>query len=169
MPIDGAASRSAAARPSTRSSPTAASRSAPARANRHAVRLDAAGEVDVLVEVAERERPRRREHRLPAVQARIARARDGAPACRRAVDEDHVIEQVDRLEAEDERRIAVLLEDHRRRQRRLEAVRGAGANDAAEASQRLAALFGVVRQRIEPPLHGRGRAQPRDDPALRPP
>jgi hypothetical protein len=40
-----------------------------------------------------------------------------------------VIELVDRLEAQDERRIAVLLEDHRGRQRRFQAVRRARAHD----------------------------------------
>ena len=114
------------------------------------VRLDAPGEVDVPLEVAQRQRARRGEDRLAPVQSRVARARDRAPARRRAVDEDHVVEQVDRLEAEDQRRIAVLLEDDGRRERRFEAVRGAGADDAAERSQRLAALLGVVRQRVQP-------------------
>ena len=100
--------------------------------------LDASGEVDVRIEVAERERARRREHRLASVQARIARPRDRSPAARPAIDEDDVIEQVDRLEAEDERRVAVLLEDHRRRQRRLEAVRGASLHHAAKAAERFA-------------------------------
>ena len=99
---------------------------------------DAAGEVDVRIDVAERQRARRGEDRLPAVQARIARARDRSPAAAPPVDEDHVIELVDRLEAEDERRIAVLLEDDGREERRLEAVRAAVADDAAEAAQRRA-------------------------------
>ena len=38
------------------------------------------------------------------------------------VDEDHVIQLVDRLEADDQRRIAVLLEDDGGEQRRLQAV-----------------------------------------------
>ena len=64
-----------------------------------------------------------------------------------------MVEQVDRLEAQDERRIAVLLEDDGRRQRRLEAVRRAVADDAAEAAQRLAAGLGVVGQGVELALH----------------
>ena len=44
------------------------------------VGLDAAGEVDVRLEVAERERARRRKERPPSVQAGIARARDRSPA-----------------------------------------------------------------------------------------
>ena len=117
------------------------------------VRLDAAGEIDVRLDVAERERARRGEERLPAVQSGIARSRDRSPAGAGAIDEDDVIEQVDRLEAEDQRRVAVLLHDHRRRERRLQAVRRAGADHTAKAAQRLAALLGVIGQRIQPLLH----------------
>ena len=77
---------------------------------------DAAGEVDVRIDVTEGERARRREDRFPAVQSGIARARDRAPPAVALVDEDHVIELVDRLEAQDERRITVLFEDHGRRE-----------------------------------------------------
>ena len=77
-----------------------------------------------------------------------------------------MVEQVDRLEAEDERRIAVLLEDDGRRERRLEAMRGARPHDAAEAAERFAALLVVVGQRVQPALHGGRRPQTRDEPAL---
>jgi hypothetical protein len=59
------------------------------------------------------------------VQSRIARSRAPIPIRAAAVHEDHVIEQIDRLEAENERRIAVLFEDDRGRDRRFEAVRRA--------------------------------------------
>ena len=109
------------------------------------VRLDAAGEVDVRLEVAERERAWRRKQRPPPVQARIARARDRSPSGLRSIDEDDVIEQVDRLEAQHERRIAMLLEDHGRRQRGFEAMRRSGPDDAAKAAQRLAARLRCCR------------------------
>src|SRR5438034_5632545 len=114
------------------------------------VRLYAPGEVDVRVEVAEGERARGGEHGLPAMQSRIARPRDRSPSAWSAVDEDDVVEQVDRLEAQDERRVAVLLEDDGGRERGLETVRGATLDDAAKAAQRLAALLVVVRQRVQP-------------------
>ena len=97
----------------------------------------------------------------------IARPRDRSPAAALPVDEDHVIELVDRLEAEDQRRIAVLLEHDRREERRLEAVRAAVADDAAEAAQRRAAArLVVVGQAVQIALHGERRAQPRDQPPL---
>ena len=94
------------------------------------------------------------------------RATDPQP-CGAAIHEDHVIEQVDRLEAQDERRIPVLLEDDRRRQRRFQAMRGAGPDHAAERAQRLAALLVVVGKRVQPALDGVGRPQARDEAALR--
>src|SRR5580765_6927031 len=72
---------------------------------------DTSGEVYVRIRVAERERARSLEHRLAPVQAGIARARDRSPAPAMLVDEDDVIGMVDRLEAQDEWRIPVVLED----------------------------------------------------------
>ena len=91
------------------------------------------------------------------MQARIARARHRSPSTAAPVDEDHVVELVDRLEAQDERRIAVLFEHDGREQRGLEAVRAAMADDAAKASQRGAAgrRLRVVGQAVEEPLDRR--------------
>ena len=80
-----------------------------------------------------------------------------------------MIEQIDRLEAEDQRRIAMLLEDDGRRERGFQAVRGAGADDAAKRSQRLAALFLVVRKIVQPVLDGGRRAQACESRAARRP
>ena len=79
-----------------------------------------------------------------------------------------MIELVDRFEADDERRIAVLLEHRGRKQRRLEAVRGAMPDDAAKAAQRGAARrrLGVVGKRVQVALNRERRAQPRDQPSL---
>jgi hypothetical protein len=68
-----------------------------------------------------------------------SRERATDPQLPLAVDEDHVIELVDRLEAEDERRVAVLLEDDGREQRRLETVR------ARRAGRRRGKLRSVAR------------------------
>ena len=110
-----------------------------------AVAADPAAEVHVRIDVAERQRPRRGEHRPPPVQSGIARAGDRAPAVPAAVDEDDVIEPVDRLEAEEQRRVAVLLERHRGEERRFQAVRGAVRDHAAEGAQRFAAALRCCR------------------------
>ena len=70
---------------------------------------DAAGEIDVRIHVAARERARVGEHRPAAVKARVARPGNRSPASVAPVDEDHVVELVDRFEAEKQRRVAVLL------------------------------------------------------------
>ena len=81
----------------------------------HAVGADPAAEVDVRVDVAERQRAGRRKHRPAAVETGVARAGDRPPAPWSAVDVDDVVEPVDRLEAEQQRRMAVLLERRPRR------------------------------------------------------
>ena len=84
------------------------------------------------------------------------------------VDEDHVIELIDRLEAEHQRRVAVRFEDDGREERRFETVRAAVLDDAAEAAQRRApARLLVVGQRVQVRLHRARRAQPRDRAAAR--
>ncbi len=145
---------------------------------------DASGEVDVLVEVTGGERPRRREDGLSSVQPRIPRPRDGSPEkgsggvfaglLRKPlptpllVHEDDVVELVDRFEADDERRVPVLFEHRRRKQRRLEAMRRPMSDDAAEAAQRRAAgwRLRVVGKRVEVALDGQRRPQPGDEPTL---
>jgi hypothetical protein len=77
-----------------------------------------------------------------------------------------VIKQIDRLEAQNQGRVAVLLEDDGGRERGFEAVRGAGAHHAAERPQSLATCFLVVRQVVQPALHRGGCAQARDDTPL---
>ena len=62
----------------------------------------------------------------------------------------------------------MLFENHRRKQRRLQAMRRAVADDAAKAAQRgAAARFVVVWQVIEEALHLKGSAKPGEDTALR--
>ena len=79
-----------------------------------------------------------------------------------------MIELVDRLEAENERRIAVLFEDDGGKERGFEAVRAAVPHHAAKAAERRAfrLRFRVVGQPIQIALHVEGRAQARDQPAL---
>ena len=79
-----------------------------------------------------------------------------------------MIQFVDRFEADDERRVAMLLEHSRRKKRSLETMRRAMADDAAKTAQRCAAgrRLGVVRKRVQVLLNGERRAQPRDEPAL---
>ena len=61
----------------------------------------------------------------------------------------------------------MLLEDGGRRQRRLEAVRGAVPHDAAKGPQRFAVPLVVIGERVEPALDRDGRAQPGDHAPLR--
>jgi hypothetical protein len=131
-----------------------------------AVAADPAGQVDVGIDIAQGQVAQPAEQRLAAMQPGVTRARDRAPAARAAIDEDHVIELVDRLEAHHERRVAALLENGCRRQRRFHAVRHAVPDDAAEAALRGAALFGVVGQGVQPRLHRRGRAERVDNSSL---
>src|SRR2546427_10766488 len=49
-----------------------------------------------------------RSNRLAAEQARVTGLRDGAPPPVLAVEEEHVVEVVDRLEVEEERRVSPL-------------------------------------------------------------
>ena len=78
-----------------------------------------------------------------------------------------MIELVDRLEAEDERRIAVLFEHDRREQRGFETMRAAAAERRREAAQRRAAVrLLVVGKRVEIPLNRSRRSEARDQPSL---
>ena len=62
----------------------------------------------------------------------------------------------------------MLFENDGRGDRRLEAMRGAVPDHAAEAAERLAALFAVVGKLVQPALDGGGRAQSIDDTPFRP-
>jgi hypothetical protein len=78
-----------------------------------------------------------------------------------------VVQLVDRLEAEDERRIAVRLEDDGGEECRLETVGASLADDAAEAAQRGAAAgLLVVGQLVQVALNGGRCSQACDQPTL---
>ena len=133
----------------------------------HRVAGDASGEVDVRIEIAQRERAGCGKDGAAAVQAWIARPCHRSPTPVVTVDEKHVVQLVDRLEAEDERRVAVRLERHRGEQRRLEAMRAALADYAAEAAQRgAAARLLVVGEVVQIALDGEGGPKLRDEPPL---
>jgi hypothetical protein len=84
------------------------------------------------------------------------------------VDEDDVVELVDRLEAEDERWVPVLLEHDRGEKRRLEAVRASLPDDAAKTAQRGTRRWGlgVVREAIQESLDGQRRPESGDEAAF---
>ena len=78
-----------------------------------------------------------------------------------------MIQIVDRLEAQDERRVAVLFHHDRGEERRLEAVRRSFADDTAEAAKGGASVrFLVIRKMIEVALHEMRRPQSRNQPSL---
>ena len=85
------------------------------------------------------------------MQPRVARSGNRSPAAVAAIDKQHVIEFVNRLEAHDERRIPMLFENDRGAQRGFETMRGSCANDAAKRSERggVWRRLGVVGQPVE--------------------
>src|SRR5258708_24180716 len=83
------------------------------------------------------------------------------------VHKDHVVQFVDRFEAQDERRVAVLLERRCREQRGFQAMRTAFADDTAEGAQRGgAAGLLVVRKIVQITLYGDRGRKPCDEPPL---
>src|SRR5678815_3135990 len=92
------------------------------------VRLDATGEIDIRLEVTERERARRRKQRPSSVKTRVTRASDRSPPCPGSIDEDDVTVQVDRFVAEHEPWIPLLLERRRRRKGRCEEMGSSAAS-----------------------------------------
>jgi hypothetical protein len=82
------------------------------------------------------------------------------------MNEYHMVEQIDRLEAKHEGRISVLLEHSRGEEHGLEAMRSPCTHDTAKAAHGLAAFFSVVGKRVEPPLHRLRRSQPLDQAML---
>ena len=79
-----------------------------------------------------------------------------------------MIQLVDRLEAEHQRWVAVLLENHRGCKRGFKAMRGAVADNPAKASKRRGARgrLGVIRQPVQIALHCRWRSQLPDETPL---
>src|SRR5690348_3483355 len=113
---------------------------------------DAAGEVHVGIEVAPHQVANAAEHRLAAVQACVPGAGHRAPPTSAAKHVDHVIHPVFGLEADDTRGVAVLLQDHRSGERRLQTVRGLEADDLAKRPEGVPLQLPVVRQRAQEPL-----------------
>src|SRR6185295_8542016 len=98
---------------------------------------------------------------------RIARSRDRAPAAPSSVHEDYVIERVDRFEAQNERRVAVLLERDRGEERGFQTVRAPVADDAAKTAKRGAAAgLLIVRKPVQVPLDSQRRAEAREQPTF---
>ena len=77
-----------------------------------------------------------------------------------------MIEKIDGLEAEDERWIAMLLEDCCSKQCSLEAMCSSRAYNAAKSAHRVTCCFSIVRQIVEPPLYRERSAQLIDEPPL---
>jgi hypothetical protein len=77
-----------------------------------------------------------------------------------------MVEEVHRLEAQNQRGPSVLLHDHGRKQRRLEAVCRASLDDAAKGAKCLAGFLGVVRQGVQIPLHGQRCGESSDEAPL---
>src|SRR5215213_2842303 len=125
----------------------------------HAITFDPPRMIHVTFRVAQRERTRSCEHRLPAVKARIARACNRAPSRFRAIHENHMIEKVDRLESKYERRISVLLECNRREHCGLETMRGTRAHYTTKPAHGVAGSLSIVWKPVQPFLHEPGSSE----------
>jgi hypothetical protein len=64
-----------------------------------------------------------------------------------------VIEKVDRLESENERRIAMLLKQRCSEQCGFETVSGSRSHYTAKSTHRVAGWFSIIWQVVQPPLH----------------
>src|SRR3954464_2225667 len=93
------------------------------------VTRDPAREIDVRVDVAQGQRSRRGKHRFTPVQSRITRSSDRSPPAVLTIDEEDVIQLVDRFKRHDERRPSMLLEDYCRRQGGFKTMRAVMIHD----------------------------------------
>ena len=132
----------------------------------HTIPLDATRVIHVTLSVAQREGAWRTEERLSAMQPRIARACHRSPPCLRAIHENHVIEEIDRLESKNEWRVTMLLENSRGEHGGFEAMSSSCSNDSAKSAHRVAGGFSIVRQLVQPSLNRSRGFQLVDKPPL---
>src|SRR3990170_8065521 len=128
-----------------------------------AVADNPARHVDVWIKVAPREVADGAEHGSPAKQAGVTGLRDGAPRSPASKEEHDVIEFVDGLHVEEQRRVTVLLHDHCCAESRFEAVGGAEPRDDAERPQGFPVLLVVVWEGPQPTLNQFRSPEPLDE------
>src|SRR6266540_6974325 len=87
------------------------------------------------------------------MQPRFARPADGPPATVLPEEKNDMIDLVLRLEAEHERRIAVLLQDGRGNDGRFEAMDSSLGDRAPEGAARFLGPLPVIAERIDEALH----------------
>ncbi len=87
------------------------------------------------------------------MQAGIPRARDRAPPATMAEDEDHMIDVILRLKTQQQRRIAVLFEDHGDDECSLQTVCFAALHHLPERSEGFPLPLPVILQRVEESLN----------------
>ncbi len=100
------------------------------------------------------------------MKSRVTRPGNRAPSGLRPIYIDDVIEKIDRLEAEYQWWIAVLLECDCCEERCLETMRGARPDDTAKSTHRVASRLSIVWQFVEPSLDREWSAQSVDDSPL---
>ncbi len=133
----------------------------------YTVPLDSSRLVDVGRDVGANQGGKIPEHGLSAVQAWAARACNGAPpTVVGLVQEKHVVEVVCRFNVEQERAVTALLKNRRRSEGCFEAMRLPRSHHPTKRPRGRAAGLPVVRERIEPTLHGLRRPQACDEAAL---
>lgn len=132
----------------------------------HAITFDPARVIHITFGVTRCESAWCWEQRLSSMESRIPGASNGAPACLCSIHENHVIEKIDRFEAKNERRIAVLLEKRCREQRSFEAVSSSCSHYTAKPTHRVACRLTIVWQIIQPALYRERRAEIVDEASL---
>ena len=120
---------------------------------RDAVSFEPAGEIDKRIEVTQRHFSEGSIDCLAPMQPGVARARDRAPAPVLLEDVDHVVQEILRLQTQQQRRIAVLFEYHCRADCRFETVSFLSFENFTKRSNSAAILLPVVRERTEVALY----------------
>ena len=112
-------------------------------------------EINIGLHVAQCEVAGRTENRLAPVEAGVTRPRDRSPPAAAAIHEHHMVEQVLRFQAQNQRRVSVVLEDDGRRERSLQTMRGPMFQDLSKAPKGCVAcgMLDVVREPIEEALN----------------
>src|SRR5207247_6786624 len=96
-------------------------------------------------------------NRLSPVQSDVPRTSHGTPTAFPFEKQQHVVEFVVRLDARENRRISVLLEDHRGGKRAFEAMGAILAQHSAEREARFSIHLPIVRDAPQELLHTFGR------------
>src|SRR5882672_6321724 len=126
---------------------------------RKPVTFYSAGEIHIRIEITPRQIPEGSKQRLAAVQSNITRTANRAPQTAFLKNENHVIEQILRLDIQQQRRIAVLFQNHGCTDRGFKAVGFMPFYHFTERPKRATVALPVVGHGAEKSLHLRRLAK----------